>query len=110
MAMNSGYCSYTVYEDKAKGSVIATLTASDQDEGVNQRLSYFIVSTGLSAHFPININSSSGVLTTNASLDRETRARSVMTSLAASLAASHSLSHSLSHRLHLQSLGRLSSV
>ncbi|XP_033732971.1 protocadherin Fat 1-like isoform X2 [Pecten maximus] len=57
-------------EDKPTNTEIETLTATDQDEGLNQKITYTIVETdGCSSHF--TVNSISEILLLDKNLDRE---------------------------------------
>lgn len=66
---------YDVREDITPGQQIAKIAATDPDKGNNKVLEYSIVPSVQGAQLPISINSSSGVLTNTARLDRESTAR-----------------------------------
>lgn len=57
------------------GEPIATIVATDVDEGNNQFLVYSITSSLQETQLPISINSNTGVITNNATLDRERKDR-----------------------------------
>ncbi|XP_033745650.1 LOW QUALITY PROTEIN: protocadherin Fat 4-like [Pecten maximus] len=62
---------FTVDENVATGSNVGTIAATDADTGVNSAISYSIIGYWSGGSNPVTIDTSTGVITTSASLDRE---------------------------------------
>ena len=73
------YFRFKIPEDHPAGEPIATVEATDADEGDNQLLVYSIIpvmeDAGVGAGLPFTIDSDTGVITNTAELDREDIAR-----------------------------------
>lgn len=62
----------SIDEEEAAGKFVLTVQATDIDQGINQKIKYSIVKDLPSIDFPFEIDSESGVVTTNSKrLDRE---------------------------------------
>lgn len=62
----------SIDEEEAAGKFVLTIQATDIDQGINQKIKYSIVKDLPSIDFPFEIDSESGVVTTNSKrLDRE---------------------------------------
>ncbi|XP_033745648.1 protocadherin Fat 4-like [Pecten maximus] len=62
---------FTVDENVATGSNVGTIAATDADTGVNSAISYSIIGYWSGGSNPVTIDTSTGVIKTSASLDRE---------------------------------------
>ncbi|XP_021371826.1 cadherin-23-like isoform X5 [Mizuhopecten yessoensis] len=62
---------FTVDENVATSTSVGTIAATDADTGVNSAISYNIIGYWSGGSNPVTIDTSTGVITTSASLDRE---------------------------------------
>ncbi|XP_069101569.1 cadherin-23-like [Argopecten irradians] len=62
---------FAVDENVATGTNVGTIAATDADTGVNSAISYSIIGYWSGGSNPVTIDTSTGVITTSASLDRE---------------------------------------
>ncbi|XP_069100904.1 protocadherin Fat 4-like isoform X2 [Argopecten irradians] len=62
---------FAVDENVATGTNVGTIAATDADTGVNSAISYNIIGYWSGGSIPVTIDTSTGVVTTSASLDRE---------------------------------------
>ncbi|XP_021371784.1 protocadherin Fat 4-like [Mizuhopecten yessoensis] len=62
---------FTVDENVATTTSVGTIAATDADTGVNSAISYNIIGYWSGGSNPVTIDTSTGVITTSASLDRE---------------------------------------
>lgn len=63
---------FAVDENVATTTTVGTIAATDADTGANAALTYSILGYWSGGSIPVTIDSSSGVITTTSSLDRET--------------------------------------
>ena len=71
-AMTSTLVAVAVTENSSAGTVVATITASDLDAGVNSQLTYAFTSGNVGGCFAINSSTGAVIVQNTVALDRET--------------------------------------